>query len=154
MPMGFSRCCGFNPFEDFGARRGEPVPEGGSFRRLVELCLSVSTSGKVAEAYRPEPLASDLLSIIRGKSVDTLGACPICKKLFERLRKDQRCDNRRCRDAYRQRRYRAQQPKYGASRCRYRKEVISAKELISLHAALRHGSGPQSDAEPLAPVAL
>lgn len=118
------------------------------------LILAVSTSGKIAEAYRPEPLANDLLSIIREKSVANLGTCPICKKLFERLRKDQKCDNRRCRDANRQRRYRAEQQKYEANRRRYRKEGIRAKELISLHAALRHGSGPQSNAEPLTPVAI
>jgi hypothetical protein len=114
------------------------------------LILSVSASGKVDEAYRPEPLANDLLSTIRGKSVATLGTCPICKNLFERLRKDQKCDNRRCRDAYRQRRYRAQQPKYEANRRRYRKEGIRAKELRSLSAALRHASAPRPDAEPFA----
>ena len=111
------------------------------------LILFVSTSGEVAEAYRPEPLVNDLLSIIRGKSVATLGTCPICKNLFERLRKDQKCDNRRCRDANRQRRYRAQRPKYEANRRRYRKEGIRAKELRSLSAALRHGSTPRPDAE-------
>jgi hypothetical protein len=114
------------------------------------LILSVSTSGKVAEAYRPEPLANDLLSIIRGKSVNTIGACPICKKLFERLRSDQKCDSRRCRDIHRQRRYRAEQQKYEANRRRYRKEGIRAKELKSLSAALRHGSRRRPDAEPFA----
>ena len=114
------------------------------------LILSVSTSGEVAEAYRPEPLVNDLLSIIRGKSVATLGTCPICKNLFERLRKDQKCDDSRCRDAYRQRRCRAKQQKYEANRRRYRKEGIRAKELRSLSAALRDGSTLQPDAEPFA----
>ena len=114
------------------------------------LILVVSRSGKIAEAYRPEPLANDLLSIVEGRGVETVGTCPICKKLFERLRKDQKCDNRRCRDAYRQRRYRAQQPKYEANRRRYRNEGIRAKELRSLSAALRHSCRPQPDAEPFA----
>jgi hypothetical protein len=113
------------------------------------LILSISASGEVAEAYRPEPLA-DLFLTIKGKGVDTLGTCPICKKLFERLRKDQKCDDSRCRDVYRQRRHRAQQPKYEANRRRYRKEGIRAKELRSLSAALRDGSTPQPDAEPFA----
>jgi hypothetical protein len=114
------------------------------------LILSVSRSGEVAEAYRPEPLVNDLLSIIRGKSVATLGTCPICKNLFERLRKDQKCDNSRCRDAYRQRRHRAEQPKYEANRRRYRKEGIRAKERGRLSAALRDGSRLSPDAEPFA----
>jgi hypothetical protein len=114
------------------------------------LILSVCTSGKVTKAYRPEPLVNDLLSIIRGKSVHTIGTCPICKKLFERLRKDQKCDTRRCRDVYRQRRHRAEQPKYEANRRRYRKEGIRAKELRSLSAALRDGSRLSLDAEPFA----
>jgi hypothetical protein len=113
------------------------------------LTLSVSTSGEVAEADRPEPLV-DLLSIIRGMSVNTIGTCPICRKLFERLRSDQMCDSRRCRDTHRQRLYRAQQPKYEANRRRYRKEGIKAKERGRLSAALRDGSRLRPDAEPFA----
>ncbi len=74
------------------------------------LLLSVSSSGTVEKAYRPEPLASDLLSLLQGKKIDAIGACPVCGKLFQRLRKDQQCDNRHCRDAYRQRRFRARAP--------------------------------------------
>jgi hypothetical protein len=100
------------------------------------LILSISASGEVAEAYRPEPLA-DLFLIIKGKGVDTLGTCPICKKLFERLRKDQKCDDSRCRDAYRQRRYRAEQQKYEANRRRYRKEGVRQRSEEGQRGAAR-----------------
>jgi hypothetical protein len=70
------------------------------------LLLNVSNTGEITQAYRPEPLASDLLSLFKGKKTGALGTCPVCRKLFERLRRDQLCDNRRCRDAYRQRRFR------------------------------------------------
>lgn len=74
---------------------------------IAPLLLSVSSSGTVEKAYRPEPLASDLLPLLRGKKIDAIGTCPVCGKLFQRLRKDQQCDNRHCRDRYRQRRFRA-----------------------------------------------
>jgi hypothetical protein len=73
--------------------------------------LSVSASGMVEEAYRPEPLASGLLALLKRKNIDLFGTCPICRKLFQRLRRDQACDNRRCRDTFRQRRYRTSQPR-------------------------------------------
>ena len=76
---------------------------------VAPVTLRVSSSGTVEEAYRPEPLGSSLLVLLRGKNIDRLGICPICKRLFQRLRRDQACDNRRCRDTFRQRRYRAQQ---------------------------------------------
>ena len=107
--------------------------------------LAISNSGEVVEAYRPEPLVNDLLSILRGKSVRILGTCPICNKLFERLRKDQMCDSRHCRDAHRQRRHRAEQPRYEANRRRYRKERFRPKLTRSLSAALRENSGVQRD---------
>ena len=109
------------------------------------LILAVSQAGEVVEAYRPEPLGNDLLSIIKGRNVCNLGTCPVCKRLFERMRKDQKCDNRRCRDAYRQRRHRAERPRYESNRRRYRKEGIRAKELTSLSAGLRQVSRSQCD---------
>ena len=107
--------------------------------------LVVSQAGEVVEAYRPDPLANDLLSIIKGRSVRNLGTCPVCKRLFERLRKDQKCDSRRCRDAYRQRRHRAERRRYESNRRRYRKEGIKAKELTSFSAGLRQASRSQRD---------
>ena len=109
------------------------------------LTLVVSQTGEVVEAYRPDPLANDLLSIIKGRSVRNLGTCPVCKRLFERLRKDQKCDSRRCRDAYRQRRHRAERRRYESNRRRYRKEGIRAKELTSFSAGLRQASRSQRD---------
>jgi hypothetical protein len=109
------------------------------------LTLVVSQTGEVVEAYRPDPLANDLLSIIKGRSVRNLGTCPVCKRLFERLRKDQKCDNRRCRDAYRQQRHRAERRRYESTRRRYRKEGIKAKELTSFSAGLRQASRSQRD---------
>jgi hypothetical protein len=103
------------------------------------LLLSVSAAGKVEQAYRPEPLANDLLSVVRGKNVAAIGICPMCEKFFQRLRRDQKCDNRRCRDAYRQRLFRVRHRQYEANRRRYRKEGIRAKELIKLSATLRRG---------------
>jgi hypothetical protein len=90
------------------------VPEGISKEIVVAdwsdfrapLILAVSNRGEIAQAYRPEPLASGLLSLLKGKKASALGTCPVCGKLFERLRRDQQCDNRRCRDSYRQRRFR------------------------------------------------
>jgi hypothetical protein len=73
------------------------------------LILCISASGTVEEAHRPEPLASGLLVLLKHKNIDMFGTCPICGKLFQRLRRDQACDNRRCRDTFRQRRYRASQ---------------------------------------------
>jgi hypothetical protein len=109
------------------------------------LTLVVSQTGEVVEAYRPEPLVNDLLPIIRGRSVRNLGTCPVCKRLFERLRKDQKCDNRRCRDAFRQQRHRAERRRYESNRRRYRKEGIRAKELTSFSAGLRQASSPLRD---------
>ena len=83
----------------------------------------------------------------------TTFVCRECERriaLTKTLRKDQKCDNSRCRDAYRQRRYRAEQQKYEANRRRYRKKGTRAKELISLRASLRHSFRPQPDAEPFA----
>jgi hypothetical protein len=107
--------------------------------------LVVSQAGEVVEAYRPDPLANDLLSIIKGRSVRNLGTCPVCKRLFERLRKDQKSDNRRCRDAFRQQRHRAERRRYESNRRRYRKEGIKAKELTSFSAGLRQASRSQRD---------
>src|SRR5215469_16269104 len=109
------------------------------------LILAVSQAGEVVEAYRPEPLGNDLLSIIKGRNVCNLGTCPVCKRLFERMRKDQKCDSRHCRDAYRQRRHRAERRRYESNRRRYRKEGIKAKELTSFSAGLRQASMPQRD---------
>jgi hypothetical protein len=77
-------------------------------RVAVPLTLSISAEGRVTQAYRPEPMA-ELLGVIAGKSLNLFGICPVCKKLFQRLRRDQQCDDRRCRDAHRQRRFRARQ---------------------------------------------
>jgi hypothetical protein len=100
------------------------------------LILSVSAAGKVERADRPEPLI-DLLSVVREKNVDVLRVCPVCEKLFQRLRQDQKCDDRHCRDAYRQRLFRVRQRRYEANRRHYRKEGIRAKELLKLRATLR-----------------
>jgi len=83
------------------------VADWSSFK--APLILNVSTGGEIVQAYRPEPLASDLLSLLKGRKASALGTCPVCGRLFERLRRDQQCDNRRCRDAYRQRRFREKQ---------------------------------------------
>ena len=80
------------------------------------LILRFSGSRTVKEAYRPEPLSSGLLALLKRKNVDLLGTCPICGKLFQRLRRDQACDNRRCRDTLRQRRFRASQLRSRKSR--------------------------------------
>lgn len=82
------------------------------------LLVSVSPSGTIEKAYRPEPLADDLLPLLRGKNVSRVGTCPICGRLFQRLRRDQQCDNRRCRDTYRQRRFRAKRGRRSRSRRR------------------------------------
>jgi hypothetical protein len=71
------------------------------------LIMFVASTGKITEARRPEPLATELLPLLLGRNVRTLGMCPVCGKLFERLRRDQQCDTRACRDTYRQRRFRA-----------------------------------------------
>jgi hypothetical protein len=70
------------------------------------LIISVSNDGEIVRADRPEPLAGDLLLLLKGKKTSALGTCPVCGRFFERLRKDQLCDNRRCRDALRQRKFR------------------------------------------------
>jgi hypothetical protein len=76
-------------------------------RFTAPLILSVASTGEITEAHRPEPLATDLLPLLLRRNVRTLGVCPVCGKLFERLRRDQQCDTRACRDVYRQRRFRA-----------------------------------------------
>jgi len=70
----------------------------------------ISRSGRVEEAHRPEPVANSLLALLKHKNIDLFGKCAICGKLFQRLRSDQACDNRRCRDNFRQRRFRSRQP--------------------------------------------
>jgi hypothetical protein len=82
------------------------VADWSNFR--APLILDVTNAGEVAQAYRPEPLA-DLLSLLKQKKTSALGTCAVCGNLFEPLRRDQQCDNRRCRDAYRQRRFRSRQ---------------------------------------------
>jgi hypothetical protein len=59
------------------------VPDWTTF--AAPLILSVSTSGEVTEAYRPEPLVNDLLAIVRGKSVDTFGTCPDLQKALRAI---------------------------------------------------------------------
>jgi hypothetical protein len=71
--------------------------------------LDISRSGTVEKAYRPEPLANSLLPVLERKNINLFGTCPVCGRLFQRLRRDQACDSRRCRDNYRQRRYRESQ---------------------------------------------
>jgi hypothetical protein len=70
------------------------------------LIVSVASTGEIIDAHRPEPF-TDLLTLLRGRNVRTLGICAVCDGLFERLRRDQDCDTRGCRDVYRQRRFRA-----------------------------------------------
>lgn len=119
------------------ARRSKEIVVVDWSKFSAPLVLSVSAAGKVEQAYRPEPLANDLLSVVRGKNLAAIGVCPICAKLFQRLRRDQKCDDRHCRDAYRQRLFRTKQRLYEANRRRYRKQGIKAKQLINLHASLR-----------------
>jgi hypothetical protein len=76
-------------------------------RFTAPLMMSVTSTGEITEAHRPEPLATDLLPLLLRRNVRTLGVCPVCGKLFERLRRDQQCDTRACRDTDRQRRFRA-----------------------------------------------
>jgi hypothetical protein len=76
---------------------------------VAPLIVSVTAAGQIERAYRPDPLSDDLLPAVREKSVGALGACPVCDRLFQRMLRDQKCDNRRCRDAYRQRVHRAKQ---------------------------------------------
>jgi hypothetical protein len=47
-----------------------------------------------------------LILLLDGQRANLVGQCPICGRLFERLRKDQECDTRRCRDADLKRAYR------------------------------------------------
>jgi len=74
-------------------------------RFAAPLLLRLSATGQVERADRLNPL-DDLLALLRGQSAATLGICPVCAKLFERLRRDQKCDLRSCRDTYRQRLFR------------------------------------------------
>jgi len=69
------------------------------------LLLRLSAADQIELADRLNPL-DDLLALLRGKSAATLGICPVCVQLFERLRSDQKCDHRICRDTYRQRLFR------------------------------------------------
>jgi hypothetical protein len=69
------------------------------------LLLRVSAAGQIERADHLNPL-DDLLALLRGESAASLGICPVCAKLFERLRRDQKCDIKRCRDTYRQRLFR------------------------------------------------
>lgn len=71
------------------------------------LILFVSDAGEVIKAYRPEPLANGLMTLLKGRNAKLVGKCSVCGKLFQRLRRDQKCDIRRCRDTLRQRRHRA-----------------------------------------------
>src|SRR5271169_1454236 len=64
------------------------------------LIVFVASTGEITKAHRPEPLATDLLTLLLKKNVRTLGVCPVCRTLFERLRRDQQCDTRACRDTY------------------------------------------------------
>jgi len=64
---------------------------------------------------RPDPLGS-LCALLDGAPAHVVGRCPICGRLFERLRKDQKCDSRRCRDAHRKREWRAHQTRYEETR--------------------------------------
>jgi len=79
------------------------VPHGSHF--MAPLRLRLSAAGQIELADRPNPL-DDLLALLRGQSAAILGICPVCAKLFQRLRRDQKCDNRTCRDTYRQRLFR------------------------------------------------
>jgi hypothetical protein len=79
------------------------VPQESNF--MAPLLLRLSAAGAIELAERPNPL-DDLLALLQGKNAAALGICPICAQLFERLRRDQKCDNRVCRDAYRQRLFR------------------------------------------------
>ncbi len=128
---------------DVARRRSKEIVVADWSKFTAPLILSVSAAGKVEQAYRPEPLANDLLSVVRGKNAGAVGVCPICERLFQRLRRDQKCDNRRCRDAYRQKLFRARQRQYEANRRRYRKQGIRARALIHLRASLRRNSGKQ-----------
>ena len=97
-------------FPDSGEQQGElVVMDWSDFRS--PLIITVGTSGVVQRAYRPEPLASDLLALLEGIDAHLLGCCPICGRLFQRLRHDQKCDSPACRDTYRQRLYRTQHAK-------------------------------------------
>jgi hypothetical protein len=49
-----------------------------------------------------------LIDLLDGRK-DLIGKCPLCGQVFERLRKDQQCDTRRCRDAWRKRDWRKRQ---------------------------------------------
>ena len=71
------------------------------------LILSVSDAGEIIKAYRPEPLASGLMTLLKGRNAKLVGKCSVCGRLFQRLRRDQKCDSERCRDTLRQRRHRA-----------------------------------------------
>jgi len=86
------------------------------------LLLRLSAAGQIELADRLNPL-DDLLALLRGKSAATLGSCPVCAQLFERLRRDQKCDHRICRDTYRQRLFRQRHETTVRGRSRFRRSA-------------------------------
>jgi hypothetical protein len=62
---------------------------------------------------RIDPIAS-LCALLDGRKANVIGDCRVCGRLFERLRTDQECDTRRCRDTDRKRAYR--KPEYEQTR--------------------------------------
>jgi hypothetical protein len=54
---------------------------------------------------RIDPIES-LIGLLRGRNKSSIGKCPVCGRVFERLRKDQKCDLTRCRDVWRKRNWR------------------------------------------------
>lgn len=64
---------------------------------------------------RPDPLSS-LCVLLNDANAHLVGQCPVCDRLFERLRKDQKCDTRRCRDIHRKRQWRIHGERYERNR--------------------------------------
>jgi hypothetical protein len=90
---------------------------------IAPLILSVSATGVITDAERFEPLAR-LLALLRERNISSIGCCPVCGMLFERLRRDQACDTTRCRDVHRQRRKRRTQRK-GRALSKQRRKALN-----------------------------
>jgi hypothetical protein len=76
---------------------------------------------------RLDPLTS-LCSLLNNKPTHLIGRCPVCGRLFERLRKDQKCDTPRCRDTHRKREWRKHEDRYEETR-RINRRVRSGMPL-------------------------